>query len=270
MQIFICTVGTSLSSKCFGEGDKRVTELETLPVTAPDHPTAKYVLGKLQRYIADQRNYSDQRDTAAELTGLYRYAERLGLTLDQVVEQVELLHSDNLLGLICAQALQYALQQYIGLDPDKIGLHRIKGLDAKREATIENGIANLSHTLAQLLHKYKSKADANEVVLNATGGYKILMPYMTLAGTLFKCEVIYVFVEARALLELPPLPFDFDVKLLSNLKPVLKLLYNDQSVTKWPSELAESVSQLTALIQLHEGQLRLTPVGWLVAGRYQD
>lgn len=51
------------------------------------------------------------------------------------------------------------------------------------------------------------------LILNATGGYKGLIPYLTLIGQIHKVPVIYKFEDSEALITIPQLPINFDSEL---------------------------------------------------------
>lgn len=67
----------------------------------------------------------------------------------------------------------------------------------------------------------------DEVMLNVTGGFKSVVPYVTLYGLLHQFPVVYLFERSHALLRLPPVPVDFDYERLSAAMDALQLLEND-------------------------------------------
>ncbi|MBF0453130.1 MAG: hypothetical protein HQK75_20685 [Candidatus Magnetomorum sp.] len=44
-----------------------------------------------------------------------------------------------------------------------------------------------------------------------TGGYKALIPYLTIAGIIYKKPVYYIYEDSEVLLELPPPPLSVDI-----------------------------------------------------------
>lgn len=89
------------------------------------------------------------------------------------------------------------------------------------------------------------------LILNITGGYKGLIPYLTLIGQIHKVPVMYKFEDSEALITIPQLPINFDWELAVD--------YGDQlrTVTK----INEGDKQ--ALIKKHilDQNGELTPLG---------
>src|SRR6058998_3602722 len=69
-----------------------------------------------------------------------------------------------------------------------------------------------------------------EIILNATAGYKSLVPYTTLVGLLFQVPVQYIFETSSELLSLPPLPLDFDQQFFKQVEPLLELVNRESGV----------------------------------------
>jgi CRISPR/Cas system-associated protein Csm6 len=51
----------------------------------------------------------------------------------------------------------------------------------------------------------------HQIILNATGCFKSVVPYLTLRGLLYRLNVVYIFEQSNALLTLPPAPIHFDL-----------------------------------------------------------
>ena len=49
-----------------------------------------------------------------------------------------------------------------------------------------------------------------DLILNPTGGYKGVIPFVTVLGMLYGKRSVYIFEHAEQLINLPPLPFSFD------------------------------------------------------------
>ncbi|MEN7546978.1 hypothetical protein AAG747_03615 [Rapidithrix thailandica] len=91
-------------------------------------------------------------------------------------------------------------------------LYVIKGLRVNKKDTFEKGFMNLVDVLNKLIEKYK-----HNTILNITGGYKAIVPIVTLLGQLHEVSLKYMYKENELqtgespLLEVGNLPFGFDL-----------------------------------------------------------
>lgn len=86
------------------------------------------------------------------------------------------------------------------------------------------------------------------LILNITGGYKSLIPYLTLVGQINEVLVMYKFEDSEALITIPQLPINFDWELaieyadqLRNIKKINeydKCALIDKNILKRNGELA--------------------------------
>jgi len=70
------------------------------------------------------------------------------------------------------------------------------------------------------------------VILNVTGGFKSVVPYVTLYGLLHQLPVVYLFERSKALLRLPPVPVNFDYERLGQAMDALELLRREGVISK--------------------------------------
>jgi len=133
-------------------------------------------------------------------------------------DNVALLHTETPDGRICAEELSRLLQSDIGCS---VSLSRIEGLqvtDASRFR--KTGIQCLFQELDRLV----TAAAGRDVTLNATGGFKAVVPYLTLFGLVHHLPVVYLFERSASLITLPPAPFTFDYEAVSRAAYALRIL----------------------------------------------
>ena len=63
--------------------------------------------------------------------------------------------------------------------------------------------------------------------LNPTGGFKGVVPFITVLGMLFQIKTVYVFEFSKTLIKLPPLPVSFDLQLYHRATPAIQKLAQD-------------------------------------------
>jgi guanosine-3',5'-bis(diphosphate) 3'-pyrophosphohydrolase len=79
-------------------------------------------------------------------------------------------------------------------------------------------------------HEAQSATSAGKsVVFNVTGGFKAVVPYLTLLGMFENVGIVYVYEESDELIRLPALPVRFDQERIAFALPALQVL-NDRGV----------------------------------------
>ena len=101
----------------------------------------------------------------------------------------------------------------------KVEIKRIEGLQSQDEHKFRNkGLRNLVCAFAEIIQAH------DEVVINATGGYKAEIAYATVIGQSFEKPVYYQFENFKTVIELPPQPISLDFEFYLNARTFLKRL----------------------------------------------
>ncbi|MBI2863661.1 MAG: putative CRISPR-associated protein [Chloroflexi bacterium] len=111
-----------------------------------------------------------------------------------------------------------------------------------------------------------------DVILNATAGYKGVVPYTTLIGLLFQVPVKYIFERSDELLTLPPLPVDFDQEFVRLVEPRLARIEAETAVSGEQALRGlnpEQRDKLLPLLEFDNGQCTLSALGLIVYERYR-
>ena len=115
-----------------------------------------------------------------------------------------------------------------GLSEHNIDIKRIEGLQVHNEKILrEIGLKNLVKTLLTYLTGDQYRY-SYEIILNPTGGFKGIVPFLTILGMLYGRKTIYLFEFSSQLITLPPLPFSFDLDIYNRVRDAL--LYLEQEV----------------------------------------
>lgn len=212
----ICTIGTSIANGC---------ELQReyfKPGYAWEADTKEFEQ-QISKRVAEFKQ--DVNRISAEINSL----ERLGLT---PASKVILLATDNAASKACANELKKFITQYFGLANQNVEIERIEDLQVHDvKALKEQGFRELVTTVLS----YLTDDDLNyryEVVLNPTGGYKGVMPFLTVLGMLYGKRSIYIFEHAEQLISLPPLPFSFDIEIYNRVVPALKRIDEQTAISE--------------------------------------
>jgi len=169
------------------------------------------------------------------------------------------LASNTLPGKICAQALyQYYKEQNNYYDVrEPIIILKLKDKD-----TFNDGLRELTDKIVKIISD--EKKNGNEVIINATGGYKPESTFATLSGILEGAEVNYLHEEFSEPVKLPSIPISFNLSLFHSYAVWIK--YAIKGSQKAYDKLPQ---QLQALISFNQEQDSLfTPLGKVLWNAY--
>lgn len=212
----ICTIGTSIANGC---------ELQSKyfkPGHAWDDDTKDFEQ-QINKRVSEFEQ--DIQKVSAEINSL----ERIGLTRSS---KVVLLATDNAASKACANELKKLITQHFSLDDKNVEIRRIKGLQVHNAKLLkEQGFRELVKTVLA----YLTDDNLNyqyDVILNPTGGYKGVIPFLTVLGMLYGKPSVYIFEHAEQLISLPPLPVTFDIDIYSRVVPALKRIDEQTAISE--------------------------------------
>lgn len=233
----IVTCGTSQIEKSklrlIGQAENEIDNLfvalkEWTPNTILDHEL-EYSLNRIADRLISMvdllpgRIGTDDNPFGAEFSTLY-------MIMDQYHagdrKTFFILSSDTGKGVFCARILQALLMKHYGVDFGDINILVVPGL--KEDPHSQNEIENLMHNLLDkvsdsLLNNSGGMVD-NLIVM--TGGFKSIIPCLTLVATLFGLGMVYQFEHSQYLQRLMPM-INFNEKItrqkwISNWNDVMR------------------------------------------------
>jgi CRISPR/Cas system-associated protein Csm6 len=174
---------------------------------------------------------------------------------DQHLE-VHLLASDTVLSRLAAELIQDWFTSKtnitIHFDPSKdvIAGLQIKDYDQFRNSGMLNLIARINELKTQ--HE-------GEAILNISGGYKGVLPILTIYGQLYGLKLIYQYEDSPALIEIDRMPLSFDWDVIEEYVELIKRenKRNDAS--------PEQLNGMRALHIIEQEGTALTILGKLLA-----
>ena len=193
MKTVICTTGTSVAG-----GIRFDQSIDTEEASKKYRREINHLLQSLP--AEDPKTYMTR--ASAESNSLFR----MGLDRNDCVF---LLHSDTPDGKTCAEAVKNLIKRKRG--PKDVRISKIAGLQvADGHRFRRKGINSLFEELDRIYRLHQP-----EIWLNVTGGYKSVVPYVTLFGQLYQLPVVYIFERSDSLITLPPAPVNFDFERLA-------------------------------------------------------
>jgi putative CRISPR-associated protein (TIGR02619 family) len=204
MKIIVSTVGTSIFTNLLRESlnndYKNFNKLYNYYLK--DDIYEKDVKEYIQRKI---RKTTDVERLSAELKSL----SKIGVNED---DYLYFFSTDTKNGKLSGEIIKdYFKSSY----KCRTHLEVIKGLQVKDPKTFEqNGVKNLIEKILDIIERYPY----TEIIFNPTGGFKGVVPYITIAGMLFSKKITYIFENTDGLITLPPLPITFDFDIIDKYK----------------------------------------------------
>lgn len=217
-KLIICTVGTSISNGC--PSQRRLFAHNQSWDDNGSFLRSEIEISLEQKHFTEVST-EESAHVSAELNSLYK----LGINED---DHIILISSDNLQGRICSEMIKECLSLRFNINESNIEIKRIEGLQVHNEQILrEVGLKNLVKTLLTYLagEQYRYSYD---IILNPTGGFKGIVPFLTILGMLYGRKTIYLFEFSAQLITLPPLPFSFDLDIYNRVRDAL--IYLEQEV----------------------------------------
>ena len=238
---FICTAGTSILG-----GAARDASLEP---------------GDLDRIIRER--VEDLRTDAEFLKILSAETNSLQAFEANDRDIVTLLVTETDSGMTCAARLTDVISEFLGC---RTAFVVIKGLQVEDEVRFSRqGISNLYEAIGDLRRRHPG-----ETILNVTGGFKSVVPYMTLYGILNGLNVAYLFERSDRLIHLPPAPLGVDYQRALGLERFLARLVREEllPISEFEKALQDVPYQdrdwQRSLVCLEEGMVYLSAFGHMV------
>lgn len=268
MKRVITTVGTSLISNYKDAGNKSIDghkDYLDLECSKWNDRRNKQIKSSIGEWMRNTKNAS------AEIKSLIKIKEELQDLID-----VYLLTTDTIASNVCAELIK---DNFKGNEELKIYFNpetdMIKGLQVNNsDLFVKDGLINLVERVKDITdNRYE------DVILNITGGYKALIPYMTIIGQIYNIPIYYIFEETDELIKIPQTPVDFDFSVIEENYTAFQALGKESNNLPTPSyfksDLLESEQEFNRLknenlIEEIEGKVKLTPLGSLLMKRYKD
>ena len=208
--LVITTVGASLIENYRQEH----RSLEADYFNLKDEPASKWDnnerrINKVKRALLDWAQ--PQGETCAEIKSLFELRQQAGRTIE-----VRLLATDTVLSRLAAEVLVEVLAGTIEtfFEPDR---DVIKGLQIwDRRRFEKEGLINLIGRVEELA------GTGAELAINFTGGYKALIPYLTIMGQLKNIPLYYIFEDTDELIRLPQAPLTINLGIFEKYSHVLE------------------------------------------------
>lgn len=225
------------------------------------------LLGNARRDLqAEQPNAQQLANSLRHTDVVLASAETNSLSrLVQAQDRIVFLCSQTPEGRQCAAALASHYKN-AGYETDMVEVPDLTYTESRFKM---RGLQSLVATLIeQIRHE---KAQARQVLINATGGFKAEIAYATLVGLLFDVPVYYIHEAFRDIIAMPPTPISWDYSLLADYEEFFEWLSADLHPTSDVDQRLRSLpGEVRRLLAEEEGYTLLSPTGEAFYEAYRD
>jgi len=237
----ICTVGASLVSNIL-----RDEELKKLYEAKEVEKIGQYLVDKKEDPEKDQM-FGAEINSIASIVALNYISER---------RHLHFLVSDTNDGKKVGAILKYYFERS-KLAFEKVEVHVVDRLDdARMEDFKRYGLRNLIKKIAEII-----RVENNDVVINATGGYKAQIAFALALGQGLKIPVYYRFERFKYVIELFPLPLTLDDSYYFEYNDLFEIVEDEDNLSEF--EGLQSMYN-----QLPEGARIFFDVDWINNKKY--
>ena len=209
MKSVITMVGTSLMTHCMSENfENKDRFLRNLYERYKHKPASKYETNKedITRLKKKLKQFAEANNAAsAEIKSLEKLSKEISDDLS-----IHLLSSNTISSRVCAEVIKDILDT--SLDVHFTHNNIIKGLQViNRKEFAEDGMENLFKRIEDITGGYYE-----DTIINITGGYKAVIPLLTIFSQINHIPSYYIFEDTDALMKIPLLPLSIDWEIFDN------------------------------------------------------
>ena len=172
--------------------------------------------------------------------------------------KIILLASDTLESVLASEIIrEYLKEKNIYVEFDRSYASSVIK-DLRIDGDFEQGVENLIHKIIGIHKVNDKKYDFSNTVFNITGGFKVIIIYLSLIAQVTSSEILYMFEESNVLLNIPIYPISFDDRIADLYLPYLnKHILNN---IKQDSEVLNKLDGLKFIKKENENY-KLTELG---------
>lgn len=254
MKKIITTVGTSIFTNHF-DGINRADLQKVHDGLKDGFPSNRWLEKAVQKNCdklrTEVKKFWESDQASSEISSLLKIAKQY----KSEELEVYLIATDTVLSRLAAELVQewFGERMTIHFNPKA---HVISGLSIEQATTfVEQGIQGLVQAILDIQGKDETEGST---ILNISGGYKGLIPIMTIVGQLYNMSICYTYEDSDELIEIQHMPLNFDWEIIEQYStPLLR----PQRMT---IEEGEALWALHLAIE-KEGRYTLTLLGTLIS-----
>jgi CRISPR/Cas system-associated protein Csm6 len=266
MKKIITTVGTSIFTNIFKENQNSSVKehYKYLEDTSSDEwETEHNTIKELRTSVINEWG-KNKKDDSAEIKSILAITNEL-----QEDVEVYLLATDTVLSVLACKLVkewfnrysesEYAINIQFNEKHDVMSKLQVNDKDSFNK----EGLVNLINRLYSICDNYFT-----DTVLNITGGYKAVIPYMTIFGQVNQVPVKYIFEDTDTLIEIPLLPLTLDNSLFDKYYMEFSLL--EQEILNQKDYYQFAAEAVSCLEIDASGEILYNPLGSMLWETYKS
>ena len=263
----ITTIGTSLvtnvinplRSKCnLSEDEKLALEAFSILQQKDYKEKSNYQkeYGILKEFILNKVEFSER--TSAEIKSLINIAKNPKFQ-NHYLEVIPIA-TDTILAPMCAEVLKILIEKNLKIDVNYSEQYIIEDLQVGDYKRYKKGLINLLNKLNGFSNE--------ELILNITGGFKGVIPYMTIYGQVNSIPLFYIFEFTSALIEIPQVPLTIDYNIFEKEWETFYKIDSEGIVAKDTLNY-QFLKEYENLLDIEDDLVSLNPLGKILWDRYR-
>ena len=245
--------------------EKKVNEVERVRAILNDIWIERYK--KIGDRWEDIGGGGYNRDCCAEIKTLLKLYEHESQGQKLTLE-IYLISTDTASGYLSAELIRDNIGKFNNNIKVAQEIKIIEGLQTKDFNRFDEfGINNLFEEIDKIIVDIKKKDkgfDNDKLIVNISGGYKALIPYMTIFSQVYKLKSIYMYEDSDSLITIPSLPIQIDWGFAEEYYPYLSdsFLLNKSEGEKDKLGYLINTGLLYGQDKGKSKRLSRTPLGW--------
>jgi len=142
--------------------------------------------------------------------------------------EVYLIATDTLPSYIAAEIINEYLNRKKNINSYFDESYVIKNLVVKSNDKFQDGVLNLIKKLYDISGGY-----FENLAISFNGGYKALIPYITIFAQLNRIPLYYLFEESNEIIKIPQAPIDIDWSIFLKYRKLIEKLYEGLDEEEW-------------------------------------
>ena len=263
MKKVITTVGTSIFQNYKEKTEQKFGELNesylfNKPYSEDDERNNSQIKEIIRKWLKSGENLNG---ISAEIKSLTKLQEERKEELE-----VYLITTDTVASNLAAEIIKEYLDKKQGFDVKKI--QKIDSLQVKdRSLFVKEGFPNLINSINSISNGY-----FDNLIMNITGGYKGIIPFLTIFSSINNVELVYIYEESSEMISIPILPIVIDYEFIENHSLYLAKLecgIDDYTNVKNNNYKNYDILEKKGFIENIDNMAMLSPVGQIFYDRFK-
>lgn len=234
----ITMVGTSLFENYLKEkGDNNVRNYlnDIKEKSSREYDEEEGRINAIKKQINDWVNKkSEKEEISAEVKSLVKLKEKFKEEFE-----IYLLCSDTIKSKLAGEILKEVLNNFPLFKNDRVEFSEksiIEDLQVySADNFLRNGLSNLVERIEEISRGYWE-----DILINITGGYKVIIPYLTILAQINKVSLYYIFEETNELIHIPSSPLNINFGLFEKYSHILsKIEEGIENINEFKREVPE-------------------------------